>query len=247
MAAPDTDVLIPTSNSLSRSLSGQISRQLGERILDGNLQPGELLPDENALCDEFGVSRTVIREAVKMLVAKGFLEVKQRVGTRVQDVGHWQMLDRDVLMWHQSLTIEDERLISLMELRQSIEPDAARYAAARRSDQQMAAIQHAVDQMQAKVSNNSEYVLADARFHIAVLRAANNRYFDSLENVIFAGLMLSIRLTNPDETMNQTSVPLHQAIADAIASNDADGAYERMKDHLADAAKRLSMVVKTAG
>lgn len=244
MPPSDQDVLIPTSNTLSRSLSGQISRNLGERILDGQLLPGQLLPDENALCEEFGVSRTAVREAVKMLVAKGLLEVRQRIGTRVQDVNQWQMLDRDVLMWHQSLTIEDERLISLMELRQSIEPDAAFYAATRRSEQQLARILDAVEQMQAHVDENSEYVLADARFHIAVLKAANNLYLDSLENAIFAGLMLSIRLTNPDERMNRTSVPLHRAIAEAIEARDAEGAFARMKEHLADSAARLSKVVK---
>ncbi|TNF18374.1 MAG: FadR family transcriptional regulator [Rhodobacteraceae bacterium] len=245
MPPSDQDVLIPTSNTLSRSLSGQISRQLGERILDGQLLPGQLLPDENALCEEFGVSRTAVREAVKMLVAKGLLEVRQRIGTRVQDVRHWQMLDRDVLMWHQSLTIEDERLISLMELRQSIEPDAAFYAASRRSEAQLKAILDAVDKMQAHTGENSKYVLADAGFHIAVLRATNNRYLEALENAIFAGLMLSIRLTNPEERMNRASVPLHRAIADAIKAQDAEAAYAGMKDHLADAAARLSQVVKT--
>lgn len=244
MTPRDTDDLIPASNTLSRSLSGQVSRKLGERILGGTLVPGQLLPDENALCDEFGVSRTVIREAVKMLVAKGLLEVRQRIGTRVQDVGNWQMLDRDLLMWHQSLTVEDERLINLMELRQSIEPDAAYHAARRRSAAQLAAIIDACDRMEQHAAENSEYVLADARFHIAVLRAANNRYLDSLENAIFVGLTLSIRLTNPDEDRNRMSIPLHKAIAEAIEAQDADAARARMKEHLADSALRLSRVVK---
>lgn len=244
MPSQETDVLIPSSNSLSRSLSGQISRKLGERILDGQLAPGQLLPDENALCEEFGVSRTAVREAVKMLVAKGFLEVRQRIGTRVLDVRNWQMLDRDVLMWHQSITIDNARLISLMELRQSIEPDAAFYAAARRSETQLAAIHDACVQMETHAAKNSEYVLSDARFHIAVLRAANNPYLDSLENAIFAGLMLSIRLTNPDEALNRKSVPLHLAIAEAIKAQDPDAAYDRMKEHLADAARRLSEVAR---
>lgn len=247
MAPQDIDVLIPTSNSLSRSLSGQISRKLGERILDGQLKPGELLPDENTLCDEFGVSRTAVREAVKMLVAKGFLEVRQRIGTRVLDVRHWQMLDRDVLMWHQSITVDNARLVSLMELRQSIEPDAAYYAAARRNDTQLAAILDACNQMDAHTAENSEYVLSDARFHIAVLHAANNLYLDSLENAIFAGLMLSIRITNPDEKRNRKSVPLHRAVAEAIEAQDPDAARERMKEHLADSARRLSKVVNRAG
>ncbi|WP_417260723.1 FadR/GntR family transcriptional regulator [Celeribacter sp.] len=239
MPLQKTDTLPTSSNTLSRSLSGQISRKLGERILSGDFAPGQLLPDENALCEEFGVSRTAVREAIKMLVAKGFLEVRQRIGTRVLDVRHWQMLDRDVLMWHQSISVEPERLISLMELRQSIEPDAAYFAAARRSDAQLTAILDACEQMDAHASNNSEYVLSDARFHIAVLHAANNPYLDALENAIFAGLMLSIRITNPDEQRNRKSIPLHFSIAEAIRLKDPDAARERMKDHLADAARRL--------
>ncbi|WP_323769780.1 FadR/GntR family transcriptional regulator [Antarctobacter sp.] len=244
MTTPEADLLIPSSNTLSRSLSGQISRKIGERILDGQLEPGQMLPDENALCQEFAVSRTVVREAVKMLVAKGLLEVRQRIGTRVQDFRHWQMLDRDVLMWHQSLTIEDERLINLMELRQSIEPDAAFHAATRRTEAQLDAILGACDQMETHAGENSAYVLADARFHIAVLRAADNRYLDALENAIFAGLMLSIRLTNPDERLNRKSIPLHRAIADAIKDKQAEAARECMKEHLADASTRLAKVVK---
>lgn len=244
MTPQDADVLIPASSTLSRSLSGQISRKLGERILGGDLSPGQLLPDENALCEEFGVSRTAVREAVKMLVAKGFLEVRQRIGTRVLDVRHWQMLDRDVLMWHQSIPIDDRRLVSLMELRQSIEPDAAYYAAARRSEEQLAAILDACARMEEHAAENSEYVLSDARFHIAVLRAANNPYLDSLENAIFAGLMLSIRITNPDEQRNRKSIPLHRAIAEAIEAQESERAFQRMKEHLADSARRLSEVVQ---
>nr|WP_280520661.1 FadR/GntR family transcriptional regulator [Phaeobacter sp. J2-8] len=245
VTTPDTEWLIPQSNTLARSLSGQVSSKLGERILDGQLAPGQLLPDENALCDEFGVSRTVIREAVKMLVAKGLLEVRQRIGTRVQDVRNWQMLDRDVLMWHQSLTVDDERLMQLMELRQSIEPKAAFHAATRHNDDQLAAILAATLRMQEHAADNSRYVLADATFHISVLRAANNRYFNSLENAIFTGLMLSIRLTNPDEKRNRKSIPLHQTIAEAIKNQDPEAAQERMREHLADSAYRLSKTVKT--
>jgi DNA-binding FadR family transcriptional regulator len=246
LAPREADIPIPTSTTLSRSLSGQISRRLGERILEGDLVPGQLLPDENALCEEFGVSRTAVREAVKMLVAKGLLEVRQRIGTRVLAARHWQMLDRDVLMWHQSIAVDNSRLISLMELRQSIEPDAAFHAATRRSDEQLAAILDACDRMEEHAAENSLYVLSDARFHIAVLRAANNPYLDSLENAIFAGLMLSIRITNPDERRNRKSIPLHLAIAEAIRARDSDAAFQRMQEHLADAARRLSKVVKQA-
>ncbi|MFY0682631.1 MAG: FadR family transcriptional regulator [Thalassovita sp.] len=235
--------IVSLNKTLSRSLSAQVSRQIGERILDGQLDPGQMLPDENALCAEFGVSRTVVREAVKMLVAKGMLEVRQRIGTRVQEVRNWQMLDRDVLLWHQALVVEDERLLRLMELRQSIEPDAAYFAAQRHTEEDLNEIFGALDRMSKHVGQNSEYVLADALFHVSVLRAAHNPYLDALENAIFAGLMLSIRVTNPDQKQNELSVPLHRNVAEAIRAGDAEAAREGMKAHLADSSHRLEKVL----
>ncbi|WP_372572267.1 FadR/GntR family transcriptional regulator [Ruegeria jejuensis] len=235
--------LLAGNSTLARSLSEQIAQQLGEQILSGALVPGQLLPDEQALCDEFGVSRTAVREAVKMLVAKGMLEVRQRIGTRVQSVRSWQLLDRDVLSWHQSIGLESDRLLRLMELRLSIEPDAACYAAERRTDEDLQEIFGAIDAMAEHAVENERYVLADAEFHVAVLRAAHNPYLDALENAIFTGLLLSIRVTNPDSSQNLLSIPFHQKIGDAIRRGDGQAASDAMKVHLEDASRRLSAVI----
>lgn len=233
---------------LSRNLSEQVAQQIGEKILSGEYAPREILPDEIALTLAFGVSRTVIREAVRVLVAKGMLEVRPRTGTRVLDPRSWQLLDRDVLLWHQSIKVEPHRLTQLMELRQSIEPDAAMYAATRRTEEDVVAITHALDMMAASVDQNSQYVIADAHFHSAVLRAAHNQYLDALESAIFAGLLLSIRVTNPDAAQNSISVPLHTTVAEAIIAKNPGEAYGAMKVHLADASRRLSerLVVREA-
>lgn len=179
-----------------------------------------------------------------MLVSKGMLEVRPRTGTRVLEPFHWQLLDRDVLHWHQSIKVDDSRLAQLMELRQSVEPDAARYAANRRTDDDVVAIQTALSRMETTCDDNSEYVVADARFHSAVLRAAHNQYLDALESAVFAGLLLSIRVTNPDPTQNAKSVPLHKNIAEAIISGNGQSAYDAMKVHLADAAIQLSSALR---
>lgn len=229
--------------SLNRNLSEQVSQRIGERILNGSYAPGATLPDEPSLTVLFGVSRTVIREAVKMLVSKGMLEVRPRTGTRVTAPGNWQLLDRDVLQWHQSIEVEGSRLAQLMELRQSIEPDAAMFAASRRTDEDVAAIRAALAMMAASVHKNSEYVISDAHFHSAVLRAAHNQYLDALESAIFAGLLLSIRVTNPNAEQNSTSIPLHTNIAEAIIAGDPTAAYDAMKQHLADASQRLSAIL----
>jgi DNA-binding FadR family transcriptional regulator len=238
--------IVPTPNRvLNRNLSEQVAQSIGERILTGDYASGEVLPDEAALAGNFGVSRTVIREAVRTLVAKGMLEVRPRTGTRVLEPRNWQLLDRDVLLWHQSIQVEPQRLTQLMELRQSIEPDAAMYAATRRTDEDVAAISRSLELMAASVTLNSEYVIADAHFHSAVLRAAHNQYLDALESAIFAGLLLSIRVTNPDPAQNRKSIPLHTAVAEAIIAKDPAAAYGAMKAHLSDASRRLSKRVTT--
>jgi GntR family transcriptional regulator, galactonate operon transcriptional repressor len=236
-----------SDRSLSRNLSEQVSQRIGEKILSGGYAPNEILPDEPSLTEIFGVSRTVIREAIKMLVSKGMLEVRPRTGTRVTTPGNWQLLDRDVLQWHQSIKLDNNRLAQLMELRQSIEPDAAMYAATRRTDQDVAAIRRALEMMAASVDKNSEYVIADAHFHSSVLRAAHNQYIDALESAVFAGLLLSIRVTNPNAKQNSTSIPLHTDIAEAIIAQDPNAAYAAMKLHLADASRRLSAILSKHG
>lgn len=241
----EIDMALPRQ-PLNRNLSEQVSEQLGTRILAGTYAPGATLPDEPLLCTEFGVSRTVIREAVRMLVSKGMLEVRPRIGTRVQNPRDWQLLDRAVLQWQQGVKTTGAQLNELIELRQAVEPDAAAIAAVRRTDEDVQAIGHALGKMELTVGINSEYAVADAQFHIAILRAAKNRYFDALESAIFTGLLLSIRVTNPDEVQNRKSLPLHQNIANAITAGDADAAHAAMKVHLGDSAKRLAKNVKSA-
>ncbi|WP_342077837.1 FadR/GntR family transcriptional regulator [Yoonia sp. SS1-5] len=217
-----------------------MAEQIGTRILGGVYPPGQTLAEEPLLCEEFGVSRTVVREAVRMLVAKGMLEVRPRIGTRVLDPKDWQLLDRAVLQWQQGVQLDGGQLKDLIELRQAVEPDAAALAAQRRTDGDMQAIRDALAQMEKTVGQNNEYVVADARFHIAILHTARNRYFDALENAIFTGLLLSIRLTNPDAARNRKSLPLHRDISDAIADGDAAQARRAMTAHLTDAAARLA-------
>lgn len=236
------DAPVP-KNALNRNLSEQIAELIGTRILSATYLPGRTLPDEPLLGSEFGVSRTVICEAIRMLVSKGMLEVRPRIGTRVLEPGNWQLLDREVLHWQQSVKIDGQQLRELIELRQAVEPQAAKFAAERRTDGDLQAIGYALGKMELTVGINSEYAIADAQFHIAVLRAAKNRYFDALESAIFAGLLLSIRVTNPNE-LNRKSLPLHRNIADAIIARNPDAAQVAMQDHLANSASRLAKNVR---
>ena len=117
--------------ALTRSLATQIVQELGRRIVSGAYGQGNLLEDEGRLAARYQVSRSVNRDAVKILVGKGLLEVRRGIGTRVRSRSAWALLDDDVLAWHQSAPADRAFLRQLMDLRLVIEPKAARWAAER--------------------------------------------------------------------------------------------------------------------
>lgn len=230
---------IRESTGLTHSLSTQVAREIGRRIVAEVYAIGDLLEDEGALADKFQVSRSVVRDAVKILVGKGLLEVRRGIGTRVRPRSDWGLLDDDVLAWHQSAPPKAEFLRDLMDLRIAFEPKAARWAAERGSDDALAEIEKAQLRMEEKQDAIEDFVSSDAKFHRAVMRAANNDFLRSMEGAILSALLSSIRLTNRDPRENATSIPFHRAITNAILARDGDQAEEQMLRHLQDAQKRL--------
>ncbi|MEM7022096.1 MAG: FadR/GntR family transcriptional regulator [Pseudomonadota bacterium] len=227
------------SPGLTHSLATQIAREIGRRIVARSYGPGDLIEDEGALASRYQVSRSVIRDAVKILVGKGLLEVRRGIGTRVRERVFWGLLDDDVMAWHQSAPPSPDFLRQLMDLRQVIEPKAARWAAERGTPEGHALIEEAQERMEDEKGSIEDFVLADALFHRSILRAANNELLRSMEGVIFSALLGSIRLTNRDPRENEESIPFHRAVTDAILRRDADAAEARMETLLADATKRL--------
>lgn len=226
------------SPGLTPSLSSQIAREIGRRIVAGTYPAGNLIEDEGALADRFQVSRSVVRDAVKILVGKGLLEVRRGIGTRVRARSSWGLLDDDVLAWHQSAPPSPDFLRQLMDFRLAIEPKAARWAAERGSAEGHALILAAQERMEAEKGSIEDFVVADAMFHRAILRAASNEFLVAVEGVIFSALMGSIRLTNSDPRDNETSIPFHRAVTDAILAGDGEAAERRMARLLADAQQR---------
>lgn len=227
------------TSGLTHSLSAQVSRELGRKIVSGHYRPGDLLEDEAALAERYRVSRSVIRDAVKVLVGKGLLEVRRGIGTRVRNRNNWGLLDDDVLAWHQAAPPNPELLRQLMDIRRVIEPKAARWAAELGSEEAHAEISASQDSMEQEKGSIEDYIIADARFHRALLRAAGNDYLRAMEGVIFTALLNSIRLTNKDPRDNAASIPFHRAITDAVLQRDGDTAEASMEEHLADAWQRL--------
>ncbi|MCY4459605.1 MAG: FadR/GntR family transcriptional regulator [Albidovulum sp.] len=226
-------------SSLAPSLSAQVAREIGRRIISQAYAPGDLVEDEGSLADKYQVSRTVIRDAIKILVGKGLLEVRRGKGTRVRSRTDWGLLDNDVLAWYQSAPPNDEILRQLMEFRLTFEPKASRWAADRASEDEIALIEDSLEKMEAERGSVENFVIADAQFHRSILRAANNEFLAALEGVIFSALLSSIRLTNQAPRDNEDSIPFHREVFQAIRDRDGEKAESVMEILLKDANRRL--------
>lgn len=163
-----------------------------------------------------------MREAVKLLVGKGLLDVRRGNGTRVRRRASWNLLDDDVLAWHQGIEPKPDFLRQLMDVRQMIEPNAAGWAAASATSEQVEEIRKTQDAME-RAASIQDFVIADALFHRAILRASNNELLTALEGVIFSALLSSIKITNDDPLDNrERSLPLHREILEAIEAKDSE-------------------------
>lgn|GEM_PF-9571 len=193
---------------------------LGSWIASGKVQPGEALKVEAGLCEELGVSRTVIREAIKTLVAKGMLDVGPKVGTRVTPVRAWNLFDVQVVGWLAKNGLPESFVMDLLDLRRTIEPTAVRWACERATPKQIAEIQAAYQMLAASLGDKDEYNRADKLFHEAVLAASHNQFIERMVPALGALLAVSFEVSStvPDEL--GLTLPLHKDIADAIASRD---------------------------
>ncbi|KPZ71558.1 HTH-type transcriptional regulator LutR [Shewanella sp. P1-14-1] len=232
------------TNSMSPSLPVQVAKELGRRIVAGTYTPGTLIDDENKLAERFKVSRVVVRDAVKILVGKGLLDVRRGIGTKVKARNHWALLDDDVLAWHLSAPLNPEFLTQLMEFRLAFEPKAASLAAMNATDEDIQAIAAALEEMASSTNDVDRFVVADAHYHGAILRASHNELFISMECVIFSSLLVSIRVTNQNDAENKSSIPFHQEVFDAIKDRNGKLAQSLTETLLSDAKARLTQLMK---
>jgi len=232
---------------LAHSLATQIAREIGRRIVSGSYVVGSLIEDEDSLARRYQVSRSVIRDAVKILAGKGLLEARRGIGTRIRQRASWALLDDDVLAWHQSAPPRAEFLRQLIELRQILEPRAARWAAERGSNEDLREIESAQSRMEEERGSIEDFVVADALFHRSILRAAQNELLRSMEGVIFSALLISIRVTNKDPRENEDSIPFHREVTNAILTRDGMVAEKKMEMLLSDTAARLGGRIREDG
>ncbi|MBT3152550.1 FadR family transcriptional regulator [Streptomyces sp. CHD11] len=195
--------------------------ELGRRVAGGVWEPGDPLPVEDALAAEIGVSRGVVREAVKALVAKGMLHVRPRTGTRVLPPEHWNHLDRDVLRWQQAGEAT-ALLRDTTELRRIVEPEAARLAADRAGPGEVRALYDLLAAMEAAAAEPGRggYVEADIAFHRALLDASGNRLLGSLGRAVDIALEHSFLVSTRTPGAVEASLPGHRAVVHAVEARD---------------------------
>ena len=225
---------------VSRGLHGQIVEEMAQRILSGQIPEGATInvPDLQA---DLGVSLTAVREALKVLTAKGLVDARQKRGTFVRPRSDWNLLDADMIRWHfNDADVRPELLEELHEVRGIVEPAAARLAATRAEDSHLAALDAAIEAM-ASAADDLAAVSADLAFHRALLAATGNELLTKMEVIMETGLADRDRLVHKMKPSDDP-VPSHRRVVDAVRAHDPVAAELAMRELLAKAAEDLTEV-----
>lgn len=223
----------------SRMFSGNFTRHivqsLGRAIALGEHPQGQPLKAEAALCESFDASRTVLREAVKMLTAKGMLDARPRRGTIVLPESQWNLSDPDILNWLLDRRGSLPIIAEFVDMRLAIEPAAAGLAALNMTAENKVTLLHAIGRMEAAARGEDDHLDADIAFHVGILEASGNRFFWNMRHTIEVALRFSIRITNRFKGVDRASVKDHQDILDFILTGDHVAAETQMRTLLVEA------------
>jgi DNA-binding FadR family transcriptional regulator len=231
----------PTGYRL-RGVQGRLIRSLGEGIVRGLYPPGGTLPREAELMNRHGASRTTVREAIKVLSAKSLLETRQKIGTRVRSRDEWNVFDEDVLSWHTLDSVDQDILKDLIEMRQLVEPPAARFAAGRASLDDISRIGEACEAMRSALGDAAAYARADVQFHMAVFSASQNALLKRFAHIVANFLQFSFRIQQeamPDSSRLEDDLAIHVGIFEAINRGDPAAAESGMLRAILDGKANL--------
>ena len=229
-----------------KSQHGRIVRELGLAIVRGELQPGDKLPAEAQLLERYEISRPVLREAVRVLVAKGLVLSRQRAGAIVRPRNEWHLLDPDVLYWLIQAQPQRDFVRTLLEVRQIFEPAAAALAARAATDEQLRAIEAAYEGM-AAARTTEELLEPDLAFHRRIAEATGNDLLAYIGNMLSLALRESIILSSQLPNTHDLSLPRHKAILTALQARDPLGARQATLVQLDETGDDLSSVLAGNG
>jgi DNA-binding FadR family transcriptional regulator len=211
-------------------LHGTIARELGIAIVSGRYSPGDLLDGEISSSEQFAVSRTAYREAVRILAAKGLVDARPKVGTRINPKSNWNLLDPDVLTWAFESGPDLAFLNGLFELRNVVESAAAGLAATRRSAVQLKTMRSALKSMAANTLATEAGRQADLDFHTALLEATCNPFIISLTSGVSAAISATTIFKQRKGPLRRDPMPDHLRVLDAIAARNPGRAQEAMSE-----------------
>jgi GntR family galactonate operon transcriptional repressor len=214
----------------ARGLHEQVIEEIGKRIVQGEYPPGESLPGEPGLCELLGVSRTALREGLRVLASKGLVEPKRKVGTLVRPTVQWNFLDSDVLAWLLDGGDSEKVISELYELRHLIEPLAASLAAKHAQKADVERLKVAYEEMEAAGDDGERIEAPDLRFHETIIMASGNRLFSSLAHVISAALQVNFKFVRHAPSGHPYTMPAHKKVLEAIAAANASAARVAMQE-----------------
>lgn len=227
-----------------------IIAHLARLIIEGTLRTNQILPNEIALAGHFGVSRTMIRDALRSLEEKGLIERRTNVGTRIRSIHSWNLLDSDVLEWSSKTLTQSRFLLSLLELRLIMEPQAAALAAIRANDQDLQNIRDSFSGMRSQNPVSGALQIdteADIEFHNAVIKASGNLFVAQFGSAIRAALHHTIYLSNKASIDPNFSLACHQQVLEGIENRNPQMAYHGMyrvlKNTIADLNLQITGVI----
>ena len=226
-----------------KNVHGNTVDFLGEAIVAGRYAVGASISPEPQLCEELGISRTVVRESVKSLVAKGLIHTGPKVGTRVLSSDQWNWFDSDVVAWQVKAGLTPEFVRDLQDLRRVVEPAAVKMAAERSTPEDIAEIEAAFAGMKKAVEQGGDYITHDMRFHQGLLKASHNRMLIQMGKALSALLRTSFVLSTSRKDGPKGSLPLHRAVLDAVIARNPARAERAILVLIAGAHQDIELVL----
>lgn len=230
----------------ARTSHAQVVNELGRAIIAGEYPVGATLPGDAELAARFKVSRTVLREAMKTLAAKGLVVPRARIGTRVTPNTQWNLFDGDILTWYFAVGINEEFLLHLSDVRLAFEPQAAALAALHATEADISQMMRLAVAMGDPEHTAETLAVADLKFHLAVLEASRNPFLRTLGSLIEAGLVGSFKLSAPSADKNKIAdaSASHIRIVEEIDRHDEEGARRAMENVIRVGRERVVQAVR---
>lgn len=224
-----TSRVMPRSSGKPLRIHGTVARDLGIDIVSGKFPPGMILDNEITASDQLKVSRTAYREAVRILSAKGLVEARPKIGTRISPRTKWHLLDPDVLYWMFQSEPDEQTLAALFELRRIIEPEGAALAADRRTEEHVERMERALDDMRTHTLATEAGRAADQLFHSTMLEATDNAFLASLTSGVEAAVSWTTVFKQRKSPL-RNALPDHIKVFEAVKAADPQAARAAMRE-----------------